>query len=117
MLLKSSPGPWLVLPSEEVKWGDNVGEVRDEFVIEIHESKERVYTLDGGGGFPFLDGRELDRVHLNLSQANDHAKEFNARDIEGTLGEFEGQSVFSEAKQNTSSTFVVECEITLGVNA
>ena len=50
------------------------------------------------GGFPFLDGRELDRIHLNLSLANDHAKEFNARDVKGTLGEFEGQSVFSEMK-------------------
>ena len=98
MLLKRNPGPWLVLPSEEVKWGDNMGEVRDEFAIKIRESKERAYTLDGGRGFPFLNGRELDRIHLNLSLADDHAKEFNAGNIKGTLREFEGQSVFSEAK-------------------
>ena len=107
----------MVLSGEEVKWGDNMGEVGDEFVIEIRESKERAYTLDRGRGFPFLNGRELDGVHLNLSLANDHAKEFNARDVEGTLGEFEGQSVFLKAKQNASSAFMVECEITLGVNA
>ena len=88
----------MVLLSEEVKWGDNMGEVRDKFAIEIRKSKERAYTFDRGRGFPFLNGREFDRVHLNLSLANDHAKEFNAGDVKGTLGEFERQSMFSEMK-------------------
>ena len=52
--MKRNPGPWLVLPSEEVKWGDNMGEIGDEFAIEIRESKERAYTFDRGGGVSIL---------------------------------------------------------------
>ena len=54
-----------------------MGEVGDKFAIEIRKSEKRAYTLDGGRGFPFLNGREFDGVHLNLSLANDHAKEFD----------------------------------------
>ena len=80
----------MILSGEQIERGDNIGEVGDKFTIEIHKSKKRSNTFNRGRGFPFLNGRELDRVHLNLSLANDHAKEFDAWNIEGTFGEFEG---------------------------
>ena len=90
MLLEVGPGPWLILSGEQVERGDDVGKVGDKFVIEIHKPKERANTFDGGGGFPFLDSREFDRIHFNLSLSDDHAKEFYVRYIKGAFGEFEG---------------------------
>ena len=39
-LLERGPGPQLVFPGEEVKWGDNMGEVGDKFVIEVCKPEE-----------------------------------------------------------------------------
>ena len=77
----------MILSGEQIERGDNVREVGDKFVIKIHKPKEGANTLDRGRGFPFLDGREFDGVHLNLSLTNDHAKEFNACNVKGVLGE------------------------------
>ena len=40
ILLKSSPGPGFPLASEQVQGGDDVGEVRDKFFVEVCESGE-----------------------------------------------------------------------------
>ena len=74
-----------------------MGKVGDKFAIEVRKPEEGANTFDRGWGFPFLDGRKFDGVHLNLSLANDHAKEFNARDVEGTFGEFKRQPMFTKA--------------------
>ena len=66
-----------------------MGEICDKFVIKIRKPEERANALDRSGRFPFFNGRELDRVHLDSSLANDHAKKFDARNVEGTFGEFE----------------------------
>ena len=97
-MLEVGPDPWLILSSKEVEQGDNMGEVRDKFAIKVRKSKKRANTFDRGGGFPFLNGREFDIIHFNLSLADDHAKEFDVWNIKGTFGEFERQSVFLEMK-------------------
>ena len=38
-------------------------------------------------------------------------------DIEGTLGEFERKSMFSELKEDTAGPFMMECEVALGVDS
>ena len=38
LLLKSCPGPRFSFVSEQVKGGDDVGEIQDEFPVEICES-------------------------------------------------------------------------------
>ena len=87
--MKVGPGPRLILSCEEIEGGDDVGEIGDKFAIKAHKSEERSDAFDRSGGFPFFNGREFDGVHLDPSLANDHAKEFDARDVEGTFGEFE----------------------------
>ena len=98
MLLEGGPGPQLVFPGEEVKWGNNMGEIGDKFAIEVREPEEWSNTFDGDRGFPFFNGGKFDRVQLNLSLANDHSKEFNAQDVKGAFGEFKRQPMFSKAK-------------------
>ena len=71
--MEVGPGPWLILSGEQVERGNDVGKVGNKFVIEIRKSKERVNTFDGGRGFPFLDSREFDGVHFDLSLSDDHA--------------------------------------------
>ena len=88
----------MVFAGEQVEGGDNVGEIRDKFAIKVRKPEERANALDGGGRFPFFDGRELDRVHLDSPLANDHAKKFDARNVKGTLGDLEGQSMFTKTK-------------------
>ena len=41
-----------------------------------------------------MNGGQFDRVHRNLSLADDHAKEFHLWGIKETFGEFEGEIVF-----------------------
>ena len=79
----------MILPSEQVKGSNNVGEVGDKFVIEIHKPKERANTLDGGGRFPFLDSRKFNQVHFDLSLSDYHTKEFYMWYVESAFGEFE----------------------------
>ena len=50
-----------------------MGEVGDEFAIEVSEPGERVDTLDRCGGFPVLNSGEFDLVHLDSSSSNDHS--------------------------------------------
>ena len=52
LLLEGCPSPWLVLSSEEVEGGDDMGEIGNEFVIEIGKSKERKNAFDKGRRFP-----------------------------------------------------------------
>ena len=54
-------------------------------------SLDKSCEIDSNGG-------EFDRVHLNLSLANDHAKKFDTWNVKGAFGEFKGQSMFSETK-------------------
>ena len=92
--MEGGPGPRLILPGEEVEWGNDVREVGDEFAIEICKPKERANALDRSGGFPFFNGRKLDRIHFDLSLANNHAEELYAGYIKGAFGKLKGQSMF-----------------------
>ena len=56
MLLKLGPYPGFPFSGEQVERGYDVGEIQDEFSVEICKSCKRLDSLDGGGGFPFLYG-------------------------------------------------------------
>ena len=56
-LLESSPNPRLILFGKECEEIDNVGVIRNEFLIEICETKEGADSFDRGGGFPCVNGR------------------------------------------------------------
>ena len=45
-LLKSCPGPRFSLVSEQVKGGNDVGEVWDEISVKVCESNEQLDSLD-----------------------------------------------------------------------
>ena len=55
---------------------NDVGEVRNELVIEVAEAHEGVYCIDRPRGGPVVDGLKLDRVHRNLSFSNNQSKVF-----------------------------------------
>ena len=84
-------------------------EVWDELAIEIREPQEGANAFDGGRGFSVANGSYFDRVHCNMSLANDHAKELHLRSVKETFGEFQGETMFSEMKEYTSGTFMVKC--------
>ena len=88
LLLESCPGPRFPFMSEQVKGGDNVGEVWDEFSVKVCKSGERLDSFDQSGGFPFLYGFQLLFIHLDLSLSDDHAQELHARGIKHTFGKF-----------------------------
>ena len=115
--MKVGPGPRLILLCEQVEGGDNVGEVGDEFAIEVRKSEKGSDALDRGGWFPFFNGGKFDRVHLNPSLADNHAKKFDAWDVKGAFGEFERKSVLPESKEYVTGSFVMECEVALGVDS
>ena len=75
-----------------------MGKVWNKFAIEVHKPEESMDTLNRSRGFPFLNGKKFDGVHFDLSLANNHAKEFYARYIEGAFRKFEGQSMFTKMK-------------------
>ena len=107
-LLEGGPIPWLILLGQKVERSDNMGEVRDELTIEICKPEERVNAFDRGRGFPVVNSSQFDRVHHNVSLANDHAEEFHFRSIEKTFGEFQGETMFSEMKEYTLGAFMVK---------
>ena len=43
-----------------------------------------------------------------MSLANDHAKELHLGSVEEALGEFQGETMFTEMKEYTSGVFMVE---------
>ena len=45
-LLKSSPDPGFPFMSEQVKGGDNIGEIWNEFLVEVCKSSEQPDSLD-----------------------------------------------------------------------
>ena len=59
--------------NEEIKKGDDVGEVRNELPVKICEFSEGPDLFDEGGGFSFLYGFKLLSIYLNLSLSDDHA--------------------------------------------
>ena len=86
-------------------------------MIKIRKPKESANTLDGGGRFPFLDGRKFNRVHFDLSLSDYHAKEFDMWHVKSALGEFEGQSMLTKGKQDSLGTFVMKGKVSLGMDA
>ena len=55
-LLELCPYPGFPLASEQVKGGNDVGEIWNEFPVKVCESSERPDSFDRGGGIPFLYG-------------------------------------------------------------
>ena len=107
-LLEQGPIPWLVFSSEKIEGGYNMGEIGDEFVIEICEPQEGVNAFDGGGGFSVMNSGQSDRVHHNLSLANDHAEELHLRGIKEAFGESQGETMFLETKEYVLGVFMVK---------
>ena len=113
-LLKSSPNPRFVFFGKEHKGGDNVGVIRDELLIEICEAKEGTNSFDGGGKFPYVNGRQFDWINFDQSIANDETKVFHGG-VEGTFGKFDRKTVFMKALEDVVCLFVMEFEGTGGV--
>ena len=65
-----------------------MGEVWDEFVIEICKTQEGMNAFNRGRGFTVPNGSKLDQVHGDLSLTNDHAQEFHLGGVKKTFGEF-----------------------------
>ena len=63
-------------------------ETWNEFAIEVCKPQERANSFDRDRWFPFLYGREFDRVHFDLSLTDNHAKELDVWCIEDALGKF-----------------------------
>ena len=116
-LLELGPCPGFTFSSEQVERCYDVGEVRDEFPVEVCKSRERLDPLDRGGGFPFPDGVKLLLIHSDLSLSNDHAQKLHARGVEHTFQEFDGQTMFLKSLENPSHSFVMKSQVPFGVDA
>jgi len=68
------PVPLEVLLGEVNERASNIGKVRNEVVIEVGKAKKGAYILDFGGGRPFGNSIEFDRVHSELTRFNNHSK-------------------------------------------
>lgn len=64
-----------------------------------------------------MNGRDFDRIHDDLSLANNHTKEFHTRSVGDTFGQFEGKLVFIKTKEDMTSFFMMKYEISICVNA
>lgn len=93
VFLKLSPDPRLILSSEKVERGNNVGEVRYEFSVEVGKT-EGLYGFNKVGGFPRSDSVKLLWVHLNFSLTDNHLQEFHPWGVKKTFEDFEGESMF-----------------------
>ena len=57
----------------EVKGGsNNVGEVGNEFLVEVGKTGEELYCFDRGRGVPGSDDIEFLWIHCNSSLTNNH---------------------------------------------
>src|SRR5260221_1876808 len=71
------PVPLAIFTRQIVEGARDVGEVRDEGLIEITEPQEATHILDTGRGWPLCDSLHLDRVHTHLSVSDDHTQVFD----------------------------------------
>ena len=97
----------MIFPSKEDDGGDDVGKVRNKLSVEVCESKERTDTFDRRGRLPVLDGREFGGVHAYISLTDDHTKIFHGRGVERAFGNFERETVFSQACEYATGAVVV----------
>ena len=72
-MLGFSPGPRVVLLSEEDNGCDNVGVVGNELSVKVLKAKEGVYSLDRGWRMPVSDSSKFRRIHANETLTNDHS--------------------------------------------
>ena len=87
--------------------GNDVGEVRDKFSIEVGKPEERTDAFNRRGRLPVLDGRELGWVHAYITLTDDHTKIFHGRGIERAFGDLERETVFTKACEDACSALVV----------
>ena len=97
----------MILASKKDDRGDDVGKVRDKFSIEVCKPEERADALDRRGGLPVLDGREFGWVHSYRTLTDDHTKIFHGRGIERAFGNFERETMFSQACEYATGAVVV----------
>ena len=88
LLLKGGPSSWLVFLGEEVKGGNNMGEIRNKCLVGVGESQEGASALDRGRRFLVTNGSKFNGVHSNLSLTDDYAQKFHLGGIEEIFGEF-----------------------------
>ena len=97
----------MIFASKKDNGGDDVGEVRNKFSIEVGKSEERTDALNRGWGLPIFNGGELGWIHAYITLPNDHAKIFHGGGIKGALGDFEREAVFAKACEDAMSALVV----------
>ena len=102
-----SPGPRVVLTSEEDDGCDNVGVLGNELVIEVHKAKEGMYSFDRGRRTPVSNGSKFHRVHANKTLTNNHSQVFHGGSIKGVFRDFEGKAVFPEMCKDSMSSLMM----------
>ena len=65
---------------------------------------------------PIFDGGELGWVHVYITLSDDHAEIFHGGGIKGAFGDFERETVFSQAGEDATSSLVVQCEVIFGMD-
>jgi len=101
------PVPLKALFGEIDEGAGNIRVVGDELPIEVGEAEERAYVFDLGGGRPLGDSVELDGVHSELPQFDDHPEIFYLISGEFAFFKFEVQVEFCHALQDTFGAFLV----------
>ena len=73
LLLGVSPGPRVVLLSEEDNGCNDVGVVGNELVVKVCKAKEGAYSLDRGWRMPVSDSSKFHKIHVNKTLTNNHS--------------------------------------------
>ena len=73
LLLGPSPGPRVVLSSEEDDGCNDVGVVGNELSVKVHKAKEGACSLDRGWRVQVSDSSKFRRIHVNETLTNDHS--------------------------------------------
>lgn len=94
VLLELSPDLRFILLSKKVERSNNVGEVEEEFLVEVGKTDEGLLCFEGGRKIPGLDGIEFLWSHLNFSLTDNHSQKFHSWSIKDTLRGFKGEFVF-----------------------
>ena len=56
---------------------------------------------------PVSDGRKFRRVHVDKALANNHSQVFHGGSVEGAFRDFEGKTMFPEARKDLTSSLVM----------
>ena len=93
----NGPLPLGIFVDEGQERFGEVGEARNELLVEVAESDKGSDCFYVARGVPVFDHFEFGGVHFYGPRGDEEAKVFNFGGVEGAFGEFQGKSLLAES--------------------